>query len=88
LHDVISSGSYTTIYKTACQNCDTVAIKVPTRAASTAVEHYYLSRIAHPSIIELLDSVQTPLGPALVIPYAAGDDLFNAATQRNGTERT
>jgi serine/threonine protein kinase len=86
VRDVIASGTHTAIYKATSQSGSPVAIKVPTSLSSTAIEHYYLSRIAHPSIIELLDTVQTPLGPGLVIPYAAGDDLFNVVVEGNGLD--
>jgi serine/threonine protein kinase len=36
-----------------------------------------LKYLSHPHIITLLDSFQTPFGPAIVLPYARGGDLFH-----------
>jgi serine/threonine protein kinase len=77
--NVLASGDGTHLYKAIDANHNSVVIKVPRFANSTQSEHSQLSQITHQSIIPLLDSIDTVFGPALVFPFAEGDDLFNSA---------
>jgi p90 ribosomal S6 kinase len=42
--------------------------------------------ISYPSILGLLDTIPTPGGPALVVPFAEGHDLFTAMTKPGGID--
>jgi serine/threonine protein kinase len=83
---VIAEGSNTYI----CQAFDSqtrtdVAIKVPLIGCQqTAVEAAILQKLNHPAIIQLMDVISTESGPALVLPYARGGDLFKLVVSNNG----
>jgi serine/threonine protein kinase len=76
-----------------------VVIKFPITPYATETEHHYLSLYPHPSIIPLVDTIlittSTPLpttapaapGKALVLPFAQGNDLFDAAIEKHINER-
>jgi serine/threonine protein kinase len=63
-----------------------VAIKCPILQNSTKAEHDQMLLISHPSILGLLDTIATPAGPALVFPFAEGNDLFKAMTKSGGID--
>jgi 5'-AMP-activated protein kinase catalytic alpha subunit len=67
------------------QSQEDVAIKFPQGDdEQTAFEADILYRLDHESIIELRDVIPTDNGPAIVLPYAHGGDLFSVVANRGG----
>jgi serine/threonine protein kinase len=81
----LSSSNRTFLY-TAFHNDTLVVIKSPKLPNATLIEFQNLCLISHPFIIRLLDAFPTDAGPALVLPYAEGDDLFNISVRGSGLD--
>jgi serine/threonine protein kinase len=62
-----------------------VVIKCPKAGcAQTFVEAQVLPHLAHDAIIKIREVIETPDGLALVLPFAAGGDLYNLIAKREG----
>jgi serine/threonine protein kinase len=81
----LSSSAKSVLY-TAFHNNDLVVIKSPKLLNATENEFMNHNLISHPCIIPLLGAFGTDLGPSLVLPYAAGDDLLNVTMADPGLD--
>lgn len=80
----IAENSTTEIHQAVeVHTSELFAIKFPLpECEQTAVEAAVLRDLDHAAIIRLADVVPTDSGPALVLPYARGGDLFTLVTDR------
>jgi serine/threonine protein kinase len=83
ISDISTEGETTIIRAFDRETDEDVAIKIPNEGCDqTAFEEQTLLTLNHESIIELRDSIPTDNGPAIVLPFAYGGDLFNAVVAR------
>jgi calcium/calmodulin-dependent protein kinase I len=74
------ADQHTTAVYLARNNADAgaVAIKYPKpKCVQLWRELEYLHAIRHPHIVTLIDSFETPYGPAIVLPFASGGSLYD-----------
>jgi serine/threonine protein kinase len=76
---LISEETTSLVYQVKDQEIgEKFAMKFPKPGnTQTLQEHKMLRRLSHPHIVELRDIVKTANGPSLVLPFAAGGDLFS-----------
>jgi len=77
--DLISEEITTEIYKAYDKNTgEVVVIKYPKAGCSQiAHELEFIRHLSHNHILSMKESFDTPNGPALVLPFARGGDLFH-----------